>query len=49
MFNILVDFPLTKKINIEKLGITFRNFTKKEKNTILEYIDNVYLKNKKII
>ena len=49
MFNILVDFPLTKKINIEKLGITFRNFTKKEKNTILEFIDNIYLKNKKII
>lgn len=49
MFNILVDFKLTKKIKIDKLGLTFRNLTTKEKKMILDQIDNIYTKNKKLI
>ncbi len=44
MFNILVDFKLAKKIRIDKLGLTFRNLTLKEKKMILEQIDNIYTK-----
>lgn len=49
MFNILVDFELTKKIKIEKIGLIFRKLTKKEKNMILKQIDNIYTKNKRLI
>lgn len=49
MFNILVDFKLTKKIKIDKLGLTFRNLTTKEKKMVLEQVDNIYTKNKKLI
>lgn len=49
MFNILVDFKLTKKIKIDKLGIVFRRLTNSEKNMILQQINKIYFKNKKII
>lgn len=49
MFNILTDFKLSKKISIDKLGISFRPLSIKEKQMILNKIDNVYTKNKKII
>lgn len=49
MFNILVDFKLTKKIKIDKLGITFRKLTDSEKNMILQHINNIYFKNKRLI
>lgn len=49
MFNILVNFKLTKKIKIDKLGIVFRRLTNSEKNMILQHIDNIYFKNKKLI
>lgn len=49
MFNILTDFKLSKKISIDKLGIIFRPLSNKEKQMILNQIDNVYIKNKKII
>lgn len=49
MFNILTDFKLYKKIIIDKLGIIFRPLSIKEKQMILNQIDKVYIKNKKII
>ena len=49
MFSILVDFNLTKKIKINKLGIVFRRLTTSEKNMILQQINNIYFKNKKLI
>lgn len=49
MFNILTNFPLSKKISIGELGIIFRPLSTKEKQMILNQIDNVYTKNKKII
>lgn len=49
MFNILTSFQLSKKISIDKLGIIFRPLNVKEKQMILNQIDNMYTKNKKII
>ncbi len=49
MFNILTNFKLYKKISIDKLGIIFRPLSAKEKQLILNQIDNVYTKNKRII
>ena len=49
MFNILTNFKLYKKISIDKLGIIFRPLGAKEKQLILNQIDNVYTKNKRII
>lgn len=49
MFNILANFQLSKKINIDKLGIVFRPLNTKEKQMILNQIDTIYTKNKKII
>lgn len=49
MYNILVDFELSKRINLNKLGITFRKLTVPEKNKILNKINTVYFQNKKII
>ena len=42
MFNILVDFKLTKKIKIDKLGIVFRRLTNSEKNMILQQINKIF-------
>ena len=49
MFNILTNFKLTKKINIHNLGLIFRPLNTKEKQKIVNQIDNIYFKNKKII
>lgn len=49
MFNVLIDFELSKKIVISKLGITFRMMTKKEKVKVLEKVEELYFNNKKII
>lgn len=49
MFNIITDFILTKNIKIDKLGITFRKLRNNEKKLILNQIDSIYLKNKKLI
>ena len=49
MFNILTDFSLSKRIDIDKLGIIFRPLTNKEKTIILKMIDNIYMKNKRVI
>ena len=44
MFNILVDFKLSKKIKIEKLGLVFRPLTNKEKEMLLEQVNLIYTK-----
>ena len=49
MFNILTSFKLSKRISIDKLGMTFRTLNKREKELILKQIDDIYTKNKKII
>lgn len=49
MFNILINFKLSKKIKIDKLGLIFRPLSAKEKQMLLNQIDNIYFKNKKII
>lgn len=49
MFNIITDFILSKNIKIDKLGIKFRKLRVNEKKLILNQIDSIYLKNKKVI
>ena len=49
MYNILTNFKLSKKISIDKIGILFRPLSNKEKQMILNPIDKIYTKNKKII
>ena len=49
MFDILTNFELSKKISIDKLGITFRKLSKKEKESILNDIDKYNTKNKQSI
>lgn len=49
MYNILTNFKLSKKISIDKIGILFRPLSNKEKQMILNQIDKIYTKNKKII
>ena len=49
MFDILVDFNLKRKITLDKLGISFRKLTKKEKEKIMSEVDKVYVKNKEKI
>ena len=48
MYNILTNFKLSKKISIDKIGILFRPLSNKEKQMILNQIDKIYTKNKKL-
>lgn len=49
MYNIISNFILSKKIIIDKIGISFRPLNLKEKELILKKLDDIYYKNKKII
>ena len=49
MFTIVVDFELKKKIELKKIGVTFRKLSIKEKERILKYIDDFFYKKKNSI
>ncbi len=49
MFGIIVNFELKKKIDIKKIGISFRKLKKQEKENILNTIKKIYHNKKTII